>query len=520
VTPPVEDKLVEPVREDQPTVATRRPWLALAAVLAGSFLHLFDLMVVTVATPSIRTDLDASASSAQWLLAGYALPFALLLVTSGRLGDAIGRRKMVLVGSLGFTVASVLCALATDPGTLIAGRVLQGASAAAMSPQVLPIIMLLFPAGKRVAALGAQAGVIAVATVSGPVLGGLLVQADIADLGWRVIFLLNIPVGLFTILAGWIWLPANDVLTKGTRARLDVGSILLASGGLLMLIFPLVQGGELDWPLWIFVPLALSVPVLYLLVRRQIQRQATGEFPLIAMSLFKVRAFVAGSVANFLVMGGVAAFFLVFVLHLQSGLGFSPSDIGLTVASFAVAAGVASGASVPLAGKIGKPLVVSGGVLMAVGMGALCAVLLAQGPELSSGLTAACLAVVGIGMGMLSPPLYNLTLTGVPAEDVGSASGVFGTLAQVGNAMGVAVVGAAFFGLLGRFDDRLGDCVGSTPLTEGTDAVVGACGAQATIPAQEGFTSATAVTVAAQAVCYLVVAFILARFLPSKAKQA
>jgi MFS family permease len=519
---------VQPPRaaEAAPTIVTRRPWLALAAVLAGSFLHIFDLMVITVAVPSIRDDLNASAAAAQWLLAGYTLPFALLLITSGRFGDAIGRRWMVLAGSAGFTLASVLCATAGDPATLILGRVLQGASAAAMSPQVLPVIMLLFPAARRVAALGAQAGVIAVATVSGPVIGGLLVQADIAGLGWRAIFLLNVPVGLFTVLTGLRWLPRNDVVSTagsgsvgfGTRPRLDVGSVALATLGLLLLIFPLVQGRDLGWPLWTFALLALSVPVLVVTVRRQRAR----PFPLIAPSLFRVRAFVAGSAANFLVMGAVAAFFLVFVLYMQSGLGYGPATIGVTMVSFALAAGVASGASVPLARKLGRPMLVAGALLMALGMAALLAVLLVQGAGLAPGAVAGCLGLVGIGMGLLSPPLYNLTLTDVPAQDVGSASGVFGTLAQVGSAMGVAVIGALFFGLLTSIGSpaRLGPCLSATPLTEGTKAVVDRCAVdpaaadRLTTHAHAAFTSATAITVAVQVVCYLVVAALLARFLP------
>ncbi|HEV8558946.1 MAG TPA: MFS transporter [Actinophytocola sp.] len=508
---------VRPPRvESAPTIVARRPWLALAAVLAGSFLHIFDLMVITVAVPSIRDDLHASAAAAQWMLAGYTLPFALLLITSGRLGDAIGRRWMVLAGSFGFTVASVLCAVASDPSVLITGRILQGASAAAMSPQVLPVIMLLFPAARRIAALGAQAGVIAVATVSGPVIGGLLVQADIAGLGWRSIFLLNVPVGLFTVLAGVRWLPRNDTVLG--RVRLDLGSVALASLGLLMLIFPLVQGRDLGWPLWTFGLLAGSVPVLILTMRRQ----RSGDFPLIAVSLFRVRAFVAGSAANFLVMGAVAAFFLVFVMYMQSGLGYGPAEIGITMASFALAAGAASGASVPLARKVGRPMLVTGALLMALGMALLLAVLLVQGSTLAASAVAACLALVGIGMGLLSPPLYNLTLTDVPAEDVGSASGVFGTLAQVGSALGVATIGALFFGLLTTLASpaRLGPCLATTPLTEGTQAVLDHCAPNPTAAtmladhAHAAFTSATAVTVAVQILCYLVVAALLTRFLP------
>jgi EmrB/QacA subfamily drug resistance transporter len=520
-----------------------RPWLALAAVLPGTFLHTFDVMVISVAAPSIREEIGASAAAAQWMLAGYTLPFALLLITSGRLGDAVGRRRMVLIGSVGFTLASALCALAPDPATLIVGRVLQGVSAAAMTPQVLPVIVVLFPGARRMAALGTLAAVMSFATVSGPVVSGLLVQADLAGLGWRTVFLVNLPVGLFTMLAVPRWLPGGDTGHHGTnRPRLDAGSVALATVGLLMLIFPLVQGPELDWPLWTFGLLAGSVPVMLLVIGRQRRRERAGRFPLIAMSLFRQRSFVSGAVTNFLVIGGVAAFFLVFVIYLQSGLGFSPAEIGLTTAFWALATGIASAATLPLARKVGRPMLVAGALVMAAGMGGLLILVVTQGSELALSAVAASLAVVGLGMGMLSPPLYDLTLTDVPKQDAGSASGVLATAAQIGSALGVAAIGGLFFGVLSiagnpdpqriaatvaeipatpEMAERLADCLHDNPLTMGTDAIVDTC-AKATPGAAEpvrhfsenAFATAAAATLVYEVVSFALVALLLWRYLP------
>ncbi|OJF16149.1 MFS transporter [Couchioplanes caeruleus] len=466
-----------------------RPWLVLSAVLAGSFLHTFDMMVISVAVPSIQEGLGAGTAATQWMLAGYTLPFALLLITFGRLGDAVGRRRMILLGSLSFSAASALCAVAADPAVLIAGRVWQGASAAALTPQVLPVIVLLFGGKRRGAALGAQAGVIALATVSGPLLGGLLLAADLGGLGWRTIFLLNLPVGLFTIVAVLRWYPRADTVTPG-RPRLDMGSVVMASLGLLLLIFPLVQGPELGWSAGVFALMALAVPVLLATVRRQLRRSRGGRYPLIAMSLFRRRSFVAGGMANFLLIGGVSSFFLVFVVYLQSGLDYAPERIGIVSAAWAIAAAVASGATVPLARRVGRPMLVAGAALMAVAMAALGLTLGLRGEETSTWIISGLLALGGLGQGMLSPPLYNLTVTDVPKADVGSASGVFGMLTQVGAALGVAIVGAVFYGLLGGADSAA------------------------------HYTRAMALTLVCHVACFLAVAVILQRFLPRPARRS
>ncbi|MFB7328581.1 MULTISPECIES: MFS transporter [unclassified Streptomyces] len=424
------------------TDRTRAAWPALSAVLLTSFLHLFDMTVVSVAAPAVRTGLGAGETAVQWVLVGYTMSFALFLVTAGRLGDAYGRRPLVLAGIVGFTLASAACAAAPNAGVLITARVVQGLSAALLAPQVAPVITLLFPKEKRGAAFGAQAAVVAVATTSGPLLGGLLVNADVAGLGWRSVFLVNLPVGVLALVLALRWLPKEE---PSGAARIDPAGIAVASAALLMLLLPLVQGGAWGWPWWL-VALAVAAPAVGWLLRPLHRRaEAAKRTPLIAAELFRGRGFPAGAGVNFLVMGGVAAFFMVFVVHLQTALDFSPKDTGLTLMPFALAAAVASGASVPLTGRLGRPMLEAGAFLMALGTGLLLWIGHTAGTDLSTEQIAIGLIPAGLGMGLVSPPLYNITLSAMPRRDIGSASGVFATFGQVGSSFGVALVGTVYY---------------------------------------------------------------------------
>ncbi|SFQ65071.1 drug resistance transporter, EmrB/QacA subfamily [Amycolatopsis arida] len=441
---------------DQRERVPRRAWGALAAVLLACFLHQFDLTVISVAVPSLQADLAASPSSVQWLVAGYTLTFAVLLVPAGRLGDAVGRRVLVIAGVVGFTLASLACALAPNEGVLVAARVAQGGSAALLAPQVMPVVMLMFPAARRGAAMGAFAASVALATTSGPLLGGLLVGADLFGLGWRAIFVVNVPVGAAALVLALACLPraentgraADPALNGWRRARIDVFSVALALVGLLLLIAPLVQGRELGWPWWAIVLPVASVPVLAALVPAQRRTLRAGGLPLIAPELFQQRAYLAGAAVNFLVVGGVTAFFLVFVVYLQVPLGRSPAATGLTVAPWALASAVASAAAIPLAGRFGRRMLETGAVLMVAGMVLLLGFVVAQGTALDTAAVVVSLVIVGVGMGMLSPPLYSITLMSMSRQDIGSASGVFSAVGQAGGAFGVATGGTIFYGVV------------------------------------------------------------------------
>jgi EmrB/QacA subfamily drug resistance transporter len=422
-----------------------RRWLALSVLLLAAVMDLIDVSIVNIALPSIRDDLDASAAALEWTVAGYTLAFALGLITGGRLGDVFGRRRMFLLGVAGFTAASLLCGLAWSSEVLVAARVAQGAMAALMMPQILSSIQAIFPPEERPKAYGMYGAFVGIAAVSGPLLGGLLVQADLFGLGWRPIFLVNIPVGLFTIVAA-------RALVRESRdehpPRLDLTGVGLVSVALLLLLYPLVQGHQLGWPSWAFVLMAGSLPVLAVFAAQQAHRGRRGESPLVPLALFRERAFTGGVLAALTFFSGVVSFFLVLTLTLQLGLGFSPLHTALTFVPWSLALAAAAGASVQLAPRLGRRLTTAGALVMAAAMGGVLVTVDHFGSELSSWWLVPSLAVGGVAMGMVAPTLVDVTLAGIPSRDAGAASGVLNTALQLGGAIGVALIGVIYFHLV------------------------------------------------------------------------
>ncbi|HEY5986103.1 MAG TPA: MFS transporter, partial [Streptosporangiaceae bacterium] len=239
--------------------ADPRRWVALAVVLIAGFMQLVDISIVNVAIPSIQRDLDTTYAQIQWVLAGYQLAFAVTLITGGRLGDIFGRKRLFMLGMAGFTLASALCGLAQSPGMLIGSRVFQGLMGAVMFPQTLSVIQVTFPPRERGTAFGMFGATIGLATITGPLVGGLLINGDLLGLEWRPIFLVNVPIGV-------IALAAAARLLHESRApdaiRTDLVGVGIVSAGLLLLVYPLVQGRDLDWPPWTFISMAAAVPVL------------------------------------------------------------------------------------------------------------------------------------------------------------------------------------------------------------------------------------------------------------------
>jgi len=458
---------VSPAVEAAPAAAPRTPYPVrpLTVVLLATFMNQFGVTAVSVAIPSIQRDLGSSYAAVQWVFAGYLLPLALLLVSGGRLGDVIGRRRSFLLGTAGFTLASGLAGLAGSVELLIAARVLQGIAAAVMAPQVLAVYRVLVPAKRRGPVLAAYASVVSLATISGPLLGGLLVQADIAGLGWRSIFLINVPLGALAVLGGYLYLPESG---GGARRRLDLSQAVLAAVALLLLIYPLMHGRENGWPWWAWASLAASLPALALFLgyQRHRERRFGSEAALIPLHLFRETAFTIGLVANFIVAALITGFFFVFVVFLQNGLGLSPAHIGVTMAPWALGTALGSIAAIPLSRKLGRGTLLAGSTLMAAGMGALLLGVVLAGARLTSGQAFAGLFVFGVGVAMVSAPILNVTLGAIPHVDAGSASGVFNTFRQTGSAFGVALTGALYFGRLGEQSaGSSGDHVASIKLT-------------------------------------------------------
>lgn len=420
------------------------PWIALAVVLVAAFMDLLDVSIVAVAAPAIAADLGSSEAALQWMVAGYTLALGAGLVTGGRIGDLYGRRRAFLVGLAAFTLTSALCALAPTSTLLVVGRVLQGLSAGLMVPQVLGIIRASFEPEARAKALGAYGAVLGLASVAGPLLGGLLVDADIAGVGWRAIFWVNVPVGILGLLVGVRVL--RESREEG-RVRLDIPGAFLAAGVAVLVLLPLIQGREWGWPWWSFALLALSVPTAIAFVARESRLARSGGQPLLDPALLKVRSFAAGLVVVLFFFGSIGAFFLLLVLYLQLGTDRSALATGVIMLPYAVGSVITSGIGVQLAPRAGRVLLISGALVLG-GSQALMWAVVRGGEDPGYWLLGLPLFIGGLGLGLAAPSLINVVLAGVPARDAGAAGGVLTTVSQVGAAVGVAVLGVVFFDTL------------------------------------------------------------------------
>ncbi|MGW0825179.1 MFS transporter [Streptomyces sp. NPDC002845] len=437
----------EPHPTAQPAAGDRRRWIALAIVMTAAFMDLVDVTIVNIAIPSIQRDAGATFSQIQWITAGYALAFAAGLITGGRLGDIHGRKRLFLVGIGGFTIASALCGFAANPEMLVAARILQGAMAALMVPQVLSIVHATFPAHERGKVFGLFGAVVGLGAVSGPLLGALLTQWNLFGLEWRPIFLINLPVGIAGLILGRRFITES----KAPRAlRLDLVGVALVTLGLLMLIYPLTRGEELGWPLWGYVSMAGSLVVFAALVAYEKRKTARDGSPLVELSLFKVKSFAAGIAVQTVFGVGLGIFFLVWTLYMQTGLDWSPLRAGLTGIPFSLAVSTAAGLSVQkLVPRFGRKVLQAGALVL--GLGVLLYMWESEryGLSIAPWQMALPLVVMGVGMGLIVAPLTDAILSEVPREHAGSASGLINTVQQMGNALGLGLVSVAFFGTMG-----------------------------------------------------------------------
>lgn len=425
---------------------TRSRGIATFVLIFASFMDLIDGTIVNVALPSIQQDLGASPAQLEWIVSAYLLSFAVLLITGGRLGDIFGRRDMFVLGVGGFTLFSLVAALAPTAGLLVGARIGQGVFAALMAPQLLSSIQVLYRPKERAGVFGIVGAVSGLAAVVGPILGGYLVTANLFDLQWRTIFLINVPVGVLIAAAALRYVPNS---TSDRPRKLDGPGVILATVGLFLLTFALVEGREQDWVWWIWAMLASAVVVLAVFARYQVRRERRDASALLPMHLFGNRGFSAGLVTQSVFQGSMVGFFLVLTIYVQTGLGFSAIEAGLTLLPFSLGAFVGTGVSVPLGVKLGKVIMFVGAVAQAAGVWWAVEVIRAHGTGLSAWDLAPALALGGIGLGLLVVPLVDVALATVPRDDAGAASGAYGTFQQVGAALGVAVVGVVFFGTVG-----------------------------------------------------------------------
>jgi EmrB/QacA subfamily drug resistance transporter len=434
--------------EIEPEAAAGHPrrWLILAVLLAVECMDVLDGTIVNVAAPSIRTELHASASALQWIVGGYALTYALGLVPAARLGDIRGRRMMFILGTSGFTVFSILCAIAPSAGVLVATRLFQGVFAAVMIPQAFGILLMVFPKAEIPKVFGLFGPVIGIGAVVGPVLGGLLISANLFGTGWRLVFLINVPLGIAAVIGALRLMPESRSPDAPT---LDVLGALLVAAGSGLVIYPLIQGQEAGWPAWMFVMLAVGIAVFVGFGFLERSRDRRGVSPLVTTSLFVKRAFTSGVATIWLFFAGMIGELLCLTLYLQIGSRFSPVHAGLTIAPWslgtAIGAGLGSALLVP---RIGRAALHVGYVVMLGGTIALIAVVHHVGTTVSTLQLIGPALLLGVGLGMVIAPLFSFVLAGVDDVEAGSASGVLNALQQFGGAMGVAVLGTIFFSAL------------------------------------------------------------------------
>lgn len=436
---------VVPVAAEDETLP-RGAWIGLGIVLLAAFMELLDVTVVTVAAPQIQQSLHASYAQIEWILAGYQLAFAAGLVTGGRLGDIFGYRRIFVVGIVWFTIASLLCGLAPNGTAIVVFRMLQGLAAALMFPQVVAIIHVTFRGKNRAAAFGALGGATGLAGVAGPLLGGALISANIMGQQWRPIFLINIPIGLIAT----VGVLATVRESRSREApRLDPFGAILGTAAVVLVVFPLIEGRSAGWAWWIWALLALSVPAFAIFAVHQRMLQRRGRWPIVDPTLFRGGSFATGLVIQLICFAGVSGIFLVLAVELQAGHQFSALRTGIAFLPIAAGTALASGIAIPLLPKLGKIVLQIGAVVMILGMLGLIYTLHQYAQTLSIWKLTPAEIIVGVGLGMIVTTVNDVVLAEATGPSAGSGSGVQATLGQTGNAVGVAIVGAIFFGLLG-----------------------------------------------------------------------
>lgn len=426
-------------------------WAALAVLLVGSFLAPLDFFIVNNAMPAITAGLHARSSDVQLVISGYAVVYAVFLITGGRLGDIHGRKSVFMIGLAGFALASAFCGLAWSPLSLILARLLQALAAAAMAPQALASVHALFPARERGRALGIYGIVLGLASVIGQLLGGALVGADIGGFGWRLIFLINVPIVAVTILAA---IPLLRETREVRRPSLDLGGVVLSTLALASFVVPLVEGRERGWPLWSIAMLCVT-PVLFEAFRRyEIGLAKAGGDPLVAIDIFQSPGLLRG-LGAILTLYAVATFFLTFSIWLQAALGYTAWQAGLSIMPFSIGFLIATTFSAAIGRSLGLAAPSLGFLLSATGAAATAWIVShsAVGVMPPWPLIGPSLALIGCGMGLSIPTMVRVIVERVAPERAGLVGGLVNSAMQVSAALSVAMLGGLFYTVLGTRSD-------------------------------------------------------------------
>jgi EmrB/QacA subfamily drug resistance transporter len=414
-------------------------------MIGAATMDLIDLTIVNVALPTIRTDLGASGTELEWVISAYMLAFAASLIVAGSFGDLLGRRRIFCAGIATFGIASLAAGLSQSPEQLIAARVVQGVAAAAMIPQLLATFRAIFDGEERGKAFGLYGAVLGFASAIGLVLGGVLTEADLFGWGWRTVFFVNIPVAVVSLIAALRTVPESSDPEAG-RPNL-VGAGLLAAA-IVAIAYPLLEGHSLGWPAWTWLMLAAGVGGLVALGVIAERRPRADVAPLLRTRVLRVPAFSAGLLVQLAFSAGLQGFSVVFIVWIQTGMGFSPLGAGLTMLAFSVGSFLLAPMAVPLAQRYGRTVLSLGGLLMALGMLGVLIGASHVGTGSDPWPVVPGLVVAGAGLSLLIIPLVNVVLAAVPRGIAGGAGGIFSTAQQLGGALGVALVGTVFFGEL------------------------------------------------------------------------
>jgi MFS family permease len=418
-------------------------WWVLSIVVAAQFMFGVDAFIVNVAIPTIATELRASSAQIEAVIAVYLIGYATLVVTGGRLGDIYGTKRVFLAGVLGFTVTSLWCGLARSGPELIAARLAQGATAALMVPQVLATLHLLFSDASRGRAFGIYGIVLGLAGAAGFLLGGVLVTTDLAGLGWRAVFFVNVPFGLIIIVAASAIMPA---VPRRAGTRLDIPGAIVLFTGLLCLIGPLVFGHDVHWAPWVWLVMLAGIGIIAAFLRLERAVASRGGMPLIDLALLSDAAFMRGLGAAFFFFFANLSFYLVMTMFMQRDLHIPPLQAGMVFLPLVLAFVIASRHSGARAKHRGTRVLIEGCVVQMTGL-ALLVLMVAGANAPSATPLAGVLTIFGYGQGLVMAPLSSAVLSTVKPASAGSGAGMYGTTAQIANAAGVAAIGAVFFAI-------------------------------------------------------------------------
>ncbi|MET9452160.1 MFS transporter [Streptomyces cinerochromogenes] len=425
-------------------------WRALWVTLVAGFMSLLDVTIVAVALPTIQRDLQASPAQVQWVVSGYALSFALALVTAGRLGDALDRRRIFLLALSGFVLCSAACGAAPDITLLVVARLAQGLAAGFMAPQNSALIQQLFRGAERGRAFGFFGSTVGISSAVGPLIGGAILALAPGAQGWRWIFYVNVPIGVLAVLLGRRLLPRTR---RSERGHMDAPGILLLGLGVLALMFPLVEAGSggLSRLWWLF---PAGAALLAVFTGWQHRLVARGTQPLLDPRLFTtVRGYAVGAGIGTLYFIGFSGVWLVFALFYQHGLGFSPLRSGLAVTPFALGSASAAVVAGRLVERFGRLLTVCGLAGVLVGLGGTALLLRFAPLGIAPWVAAPVLFLGGVGGGFVVSPNITMTLRDVPVRMAGAAGGALQTGQRLGAALGTAALPGLFYLVLGRSQD-------------------------------------------------------------------